>query len=238
MRRMVLSGGACPSFFDAFCFAYGVDKAPLMPPENNGRISFRVSEYNPISGDSTEIESVTTSASTYSPNLGEPRVVWNLHDLSSYMQEIEANGLTPILSWRRGVDVTQTPPLSTTDEIQAYLVIDKECPGLMRTLNNIAESRIAEARGVPVEFDRIEHLFYQIRYECLTAISSFLGIRQSEIYVNATGCKIVEWLNEFNYRLHNADVISDGYYIGPNMSGYYSIPKSVNKRSIAIFKGK
>lgn len=35
-------------------------------------------------------ESVTTSVSTYSPNLGEPRVIWNIQDLSHYLELVES----------------------------------------------------------------------------------------------------------------------------------------------------
>ena len=223
---MVFLGCASSSFFNVFCFAYGVDKAPIMPPEDNGYISLRVSEHSPISGDSTEIESVTTSVSE------EPRIVWNIEDLSGYIQTIEQAGLTPIVEFSKiewAVD--------SEGARSAFLRIEKEYPGLMKLINNIVESRIVERRGIPLMIEARRGLITAIESECMSVLSHRLNIPRRDIYANPIGHQVMVWLSALTKDIANGKV-KERYFIGPDMSSESEAAQPKNKRGLVIFKGK
>ena len=223
---MVFLGCASSSFFNVFCFAYGVDKALIMPPEDNRYISLRVSEHNPISGDSTEIESVTTSVSE------EPRIVWNIEDLSGYIQTIEQAGLTPIVEFSK-IEWT----VDSEGSRSAFLRIEKEYPGLMKLINNIVESRIVESRGIPLIVEARRGLITAIEFECMSVLSHRLNIPRRDIYINPIGHQVMVWLSALTKDIANGQV-KERYFIGPDMSSESEAAQPKNKRGLVIFKGK
>ncbi len=223
---MVFLGCTSSSFFNVFCFAYGVDKTLIMPPEDNGYISLRVSEHNPISGDSTEIESVTTSVSE------EPRIVWNIEDLSGYTQTIEQAGLTPIVEFSK-IEWT----VDSEGSRSAFLRIEKEYPGLMKLINNIVESRIVESRGIPLIIEARRGLITAIEFECMSVLSHRLNIPRRDIYINPIGHQVMVWLSALTKDIANGKV-RERYFIGPDMSSESEVVQPKNKRGLVIFKGK
>lgn len=203
-----------------------MDKALIMPPEDNRYISLRVSEHSPISGDSTEIESVTTSVSE------EPRIVWNIEDLSGYIQTIEQAGLTPIIEFSK-IEWT----VDSEGSRSAFLRIEKEYPGLMKLINNIVESRIVENRGIPLMIEARRGLITAIEFECMSVLSHRLNIPRRDIYINPIGHQVMVWLSALTKDIMNGKV-KERYFIGPDMSSESEAVQPKNKRGLVIFKGK
>jgi hypothetical protein len=199
-----------------------------MPPEDRTHITSRVSGVNPLSGETTEIESFTTSGST---RMEEPRVIRELRDLSLYTDELIGN--TNMYSPQ-----TTNPDQWEYDETLSFEQgqvsdIEHRYPGLLQQINNIINSRIAEVRGT-TNFNYISPIIYDA---CIFRLREVLGLNYpSSVLSDPVGRVVLGWVEDA-FALIRAGTLKPPYQIGPKMPNNGSNVEPKKVRNIVIFKG-
>lgn len=202
-----------------------------MPPEDNARISTRISEVNPMTGETSEIESVTTSAST---RVGEPRVVWELHDLSSYTEELVGN---TNMSTPRATNPDQWQYDETLSFEQGQVAdIEHRYPGLIQQINNIINSRMAEVRKTS-DLNLAYVVLPEIYDTCNFRLREVLGLNYpSSVLSDPVGRVIMGWVEDA-LALIRSGISKPPYQIGPEMPSSGCSVELKKVRDIVIFKG-